>query len=829
MIRIRKLALGVGALMMVAGLAACQDSEEQAETHYQNALAFLADGDTARASVEFRNVFQNNGQHREARSGFAAMLRETGDARRSYSQYLRLVEQYPDDIEGRTALAEMAIEFQNWEEARRHGERAAELAPDAASTQIIALSLRYADTIEADDPAARRSVADEVRALLEDEPDNLLLQRLSVDDLIREGEFAQALARLDTLEAARPGSREIHDIRLMLLAQLERNDEVETHLREMVSLFSDDEELPGVLLRFLVATDDMDGAQSFLREFAEQAETPEQRTARLGDLVRFRFEIEGADAAIAELDTILADDEGDLPTFRALRASLQFDNGQTEVAISEVEGLLELENLSLTERGSLRVVLAQMLLSEGNVVGARRLVEEVLEIDPSQPEALKMLAAWQIEEDAVDRAIATLRTALDVNPEDPQALTLMAQAHMRAGNAPLSREFLALAVEASGSAPAESLRYAGVLIEDELYLPAESTLVDALRLTPGDFALLSALGDLYLQMEDWSRAAQVEATLRRQETLEAIGRADALQVRILQGQGRAEEALDLLEGLAGGGADGNLRAQVAVIQTQLANGDSEGALSYVDGLLNDNPDSVPLRMMRAVVHGALGDLAAAEAGYRNVLEDAPEVQDAWIGLIRTLSAAGNREEATAALDDALEALPNAPDLLWAQASYLQELGDIEGAITLYERLYEELPNAPVVANNLASLLSTYREDDDSLDRAYAIARRLRGMDVAPFQDTYGWIAYRRGEYDDALAHLEPAAQALTGDPLVQYHLGMTYRALGRDADALEQLTQAVSIVGSDDARPQFESARAEIAAIEAELAEAEVAEGSEEE
>ena len=829
MIRIRKLVLGVGALMMVAGLAACQDAEEQAETHYQNALAFLAEGDTARASVEFRNVFQNNGQHREARSGFAAMLRETGDSRRSYSQYLRLVEQYPDDVEGRTALAEMAIEFQNWEEARRHGERVAELAPDAASTQIIALSLRYADAVEADDAPARRSVSDEVRALLAEAPDNILLQRLSVDDLIREGEFEQALARLDTLEAARPGSREIYDIRLMLLAQLERNDGVEAHLREMVSLFPEDEDLPGILLRFLVATDDMDGAQSFLRTFAEAAETPEQRTARLGDLVRFRFEIEGAEAAIAELDDILAEDEGALPSFRALRASLQFDNGQAEVAIAEVESLLELENLSLTERGSLRVVLAQMLLSEGNVVGARRLVEEVIEIDPNQPEALKMLAAWLIEEDEADRAIGMLRSALDVNPEDPQGLTLMAQAHTRAGNPSLSREFLALAVEASGSAPAESLRYAGVLIADELFLPAESILVDALRLAPGDFALLSTLGDLYLQMEDWSRAAQVEATLRRQDTPEAIGRADALQVRILQGQGRAEEALDLLEGLAGTGTDGNLRAQVAVIQTQLSNGDSEGALSYVDGLLSDNPDSVPLRMMRAVVHGAMGDLGAAEAGYRDVLEDAPEVQDAWVGLIRTLSAAGDTDAATTALDAALEALPNAPDLLWAQASYLQGLGDIEGAIALYERLYEILPNAPVVANNLASLLSTYREDDESLERAHTIARRLRGMDVAPFQDTYGWIAYRRGDYDDALAHLEPAAQALSGDPLVQYHLGMTYRALGRDGDALDRLSQAVAIAGPDDERAQFESARMEIAAIEAALAASEGAEAEEDE
>jgi len=63
----------------------------------------------------------------------------------------------------------------------------------------------------------------------------------------------------------------------------------------------------------------------------------------------------------------------------------------------------------------------------------------------------------------------------------------------------------------------------------------------------------------------------------------------------------------------------------------------------------------------------------------------------------------------------------------------------------------------VVANNLASLLTAHRTDDASLDRAYRIARRLRGIDVPAFQDTYGWIAHRRGDYAEALDYLRPAA------------------------------------------------------------------------
>ena len=69
-------------------------------------------------------------------------------------------------------------------------------------------------------------------------------------------------------------------------------------------------------------------------------------------------------------------------------------------------------------------------------------------------------------------------------------------------------------------------------------------------------------------------------------------------------------------------------------------------------------------------------------------------------------------------------------------------------------------------------------------------------------------------------HLEPAAEGLPTDPLVQYHLGMTYAALGRSEEAIVQLQQAVDLAGPEDARMQFEAARSEIARLQAAVAEA---------
>jgi tetratricopeptide (TPR) repeat protein len=805
--------LGVAGMLTV--LAACQDSEAEAERHFQNAMALMEEGDTARAAVEFRNVFQNNGLHVEARENFAAMLRREGDVNGSYSQYLRLVEQQPDHVEARIALAEMALVQGFWDDARNHGSEAITLAPDTAATDVIAVNLAYLDAVEAEDALALEAASAQASALLADDPDNRLLQRLVIDDLVREGANEEALALLERGLVAYPTDRRLHDIRVQVLARLEREDDVLAALREMMVLFPEDEALPPVILQAHIARGEIDLASTFLREAADAAaDDTRARHEALQALVQLRLTNGGPEAAMAELDRIIAA-EPEARSFRVLRAGLLFDLGQADEAIAALRALLDEEGIAPGTAGNARVALARMLLADGDVAGARTLVEEAVEADPGQVDALKMLAAWLVEEDRTDVAISRLRTVLDLAPEDPEALTLMAEAHARNGERDLARNFLSRAVEVSDAAPAETIRYAALLLEEDRAILAEELVIDALRREPGHPELLSLLGQIYLQMEDWARAEQVERTLRDRDM---VALADQVRTGILAAQGQTEAALAYLEELAAAGDRTDLTAQIAVIRARLATGDAAGALNYTQNLLEADPENLALKMTLAAVYAGSQQYAEAETVYRDLVADMPELQEAWIGLIRSLTVQGRAEEAQGVLEDALNVLPNAPDLLWAQASFREQLGDFEGAIALYERLYEMLPNQPVVANNLASLISTYRDDEASLERAYTIARRLRGTDVAPFQDTYGWIAYRKGEYQEALEHLEPAAAVLGDDPLVQYHLGMTYLALGQQDAALDQLRRAVDLAGPDDSRPQFEMARAEIESLEAEQA-----------
>jgi tetratricopeptide (TPR) repeat protein len=120
----------------------------------------------------------------------------------------------------------------------------------------------------------------------------------------------------------------------------------------------------------------------------------------------------------------------------------------------------------------------------------------------------------------------------------------------------------------------------------------------------------------------------------------------------------------------------------------------------------------------------------------------------------------------------------------------------------------------IVANNLASLLSQQAATPEEIERAFAIARRLRTIGEPPFQDTYGWLLYQRGQFEEALGYLEPAAEGLPQDPIVQVHLGMTYLALGRQEEAKAVLSRAVELAGDRDIQ-QIDLARDALAEIEA--------------
>ncbi|MEZ5776819.1 MAG: tetratricopeptide repeat protein [Paracoccaceae bacterium] len=792
-------------------LAGCDSSEERAEKHYQSGLAYLELGDVDRALVEFRNVFQLNGSHKEARRSYAEVERARGDRREAFSQYLRLVEQYPDDIPALIALSEIATTSGDFERGEEYASKALVKAPDMPELLALKAASDYGLARNGNDVDAQIDAISRIRDLRKTLPDNLILRGMIIDDLIQAKNYQSALDELNSAIDLNPGDADLHAHRLSVLAAMSDAEGVEAALIEMIGRFPDQPEMSEALVRWYASRGETDKAEDFLRGRVAASDGSE---LAVFELVRFLSAERGPEAALVELDrTIAAGNSG--PSIRAARAGYVFDAGRTDEAIAEMEEVLADAKTS-EETQRIKVNLARMVTAVGNSVRARALVEEVLAEDPSNTEALKLKGAWLIDDDDVGDAISVLRQALDHDPRDAATMTLMAQAYERDGNRDLMREMLGLAAEASHRAPLESLRYARFLASEGKLVPAENALVEALRISPGNPELLVPLGQLYLQMQDWPRATQVARALEESDSGASVTAAATLRASIFAAQEKSDEAVTYLQGLVDEGK-ADLGAKVTILRTHIAEGRVDKALAYSSQLLADDPDNPDLRFVDASVRALAGETDAAESAYHALLAEDADRLPVWLALIRLVSAIPEREaEAVALIDEGLAAVPDSPDLKWAKAGYLENAGDIDGAIEIYEALYKENSGNPIVANNLASLLSNYRTDDQSLRRAEVIARRLRGSNVPPYQDTSGWIAYQQGNYSEALAELTPAAAVLTDDPGTQYHLAMTYLALGRKTDAMAQFKKVLDLVPADDSRAFVQSARDEFARLETE-------------
>lgn len=802
------------ALVSTLALAACKSDKEKADDYFASGQALLAEGDEDRAMVEFRNVFKYDPFHLEARETYAGILVKRGELEEAYSQYLRLIEQYPDTAEVRQTLAEMAIHNGDFEEAERHGREALRLAPDKPEVKAIGLFLDYRQASLDKDDAGRARIADQARALLDSLPNSQIARRIVIDQIAGGPDPIQALPLVEQALVQEPNSLEYHMMKFLLLNQTGQVEATGKQLQVMFALFPDNKEVRSSLIRWYMVQKDYDGAEAFLRETAGDPTSPFEQ--HLG-LLQFLQTMRGPDAARAELQSLVAanGDSDNARIYAAMLASLDFDAGKKEEAIAAMREIVAASKSS--EQGNrVKGMLARSLDSTGDRDGAATLVTEILETDHTNAVALKLRAGWELQAGKTAAAIQDLNDALTNAPNDPEIFNLLAAAQNLEGNPESMGEYMGKAVQASGRAAPESLRYASFLASQGNAREAEQVLMGAWSVAPANQDVLRALVELYMGQEKWP---QVQTAIDFLAKTDAKG-IDLLRAALLEAQGKPDEAVTLLQAGIDRGEEVPTAAQAA-LQILLRKGDTAAAQAFLERIVSRFPEDRDLKLLSAGTQVTAGNVDAAIADYRALIASKPDDEPPVRLLYGVLSRHGKAAEATEVLDAGLAAMPGASSLLWLKAGELERDGKIDEAITIYEELHARDGSDILVANNLASLLATYRSDAESLAKAELISRRLRGQDNPAFQDTYGWIAFLTGNTYGAIAHLEPAAKGLPEDALTQYHLGKLYQSMDRPEEAVAQFDKALALAAKQPAvaaLPQMQDAAAMRDKLKAEIA-----------
>jgi tetratricopeptide (TPR) repeat protein len=776
---------GPFAVAALLALAACGSPEEQAKSHYENAVRLVAEHNDAKAAVELKNAVQKKPDYVAAWRALAELDERSRNWGPLAADLREIAKLAPRDIDTRLRLGKLMLLGNAVDQSLKLADEA--LAIDEAHAGAHAL--KAAVLLKLNDPTG---AAREAKAALEADPGNIEALVALAAERMMAGDAAGALQILDRGPLADTDNIGVQVFKIQLLDKLGDAPRTEALLKKLIELYPKELLFQRALARFYISHKRQDEAETTLRAMA--GANPADIQAGL-DVVRYLAAVKGAAAARQELLARI-DAGGDVFAYQMALAGMHFADGDYADSVRMLESLAA--NAKKPEHAlAARVRLAEYHLAKKKLEAADAVIAGILAKDNRNTEGLRLRASLRIERGELESAVTDLRQALNDQPRAAVLMLLLAQAYERSGSIELADKQYADAVKASGYDASVGLTYVAFLRRRGSIAHAEDTLAELASRWPADLRVLSALADVRLARRNWAGAQEIAETIRRLG--EDRGLADQILGAALSGRSKYEESISALQSAYA--AAPAVQPMVALVSAYVRAKKPDQAVAFLEAVLEKNPDNAQALVLMGDVRLAMSQPDAARKSFESALEKQPKSPAAYRALADFYIRQKSNDEALKVLQRGLAAQPDNFGLRLTLAGLYEIQGNVEAAITEYEALLKDQSGSLVVANNLASLLSDYRTDKASLDRAYALAVNLRKVQVPQFKDTLGWVNYQRGDYKAALALLEEAAASLD-QPLVRYHLGMCYLALGDSAKASEQLKKALALAASN---PELEA------------------------
>ena len=783
-----------GASITLALLAACGGAESRMERALENGLQFIAEEDYQKARIEFQNVLQIDPNHLEAiyQSGVAAEgLSEFRPAIQAYQATLNVD---PTHAGATAAMARLYLFSGLVDEAIDLLETGLAAHPDDAELLVVraaALSAQgqteqarvIAERVVASSPTHVRGVA-------------LLAGIYSTDD-----EFDRAR---EITERALSELPENIELRVVLSQLHQRNDEfdlAEQALLDVIAIEPDELAHRNRLASFYLQAQRIDQAQTVLEQVV--AIEPDEVEHKI-NLINFLLGQQSFDAAEQRLQQFVEESDGDLE-LRLSLGDFYSANGYQEDAeqiYREVADAGRLETFGLQARNRL----ATRLVQTGRSVEAEPLLEEVLAENPRDNDALILRSSLSLSAGRTLDAITDLRSVLRDQPDSPALLASLARAHVQNGETDLARENYRRSIALDPANSNLQREYAEFLGQQGDFAEAQQVIDASLRSNETDLPSLETLFRIQLAERDFDTASATVETITSNYPEHPVGY--YLNGRLAEAQGDRDSAIEQYNASLDRAPRGvePLGALARVLIASNRRGDAKQVLMQTTSEFPDH----------SVAHNLLGELQISDREFTSAVASADSAiasAPSWWIPYRTKALAtagsGDIDAVLSVYREGLEATDNAPVLGMDLAALLQRSDDTEGAIEVYEKVYDKNPTSDVVANNLAMLLATHRSDADSYARAFDLVERFRTSDVPSYLNTYGWVRYKQGNYDEAVSYLRRAAASEPDRPEMRYHLGMALLQQGQVEAARSELIEAVDsaeeFFGKEEARNTLET------------------------
>jgi len=770
-------------------LTGCGGAEERKAEHLERGKKYLAERNFDKAKVEFKNVLQIDpkvaspyfylGQIEEARKNW----------QHSFALYQKACELDPADLDVKVKLAKLYMLGKQFDKADALLDTVLRAKPEDIDARMVKAGLA---SLKGD----RAAAIGELGRITAEQPSRvdafLVLAMLHV----QQNDANEAERVLEQGLSANAGDASLQTSLARLAIRMNKPDKAERIYTGMVSGAPLDLERRKLLAEFYIQQKRRGEAERTYREAIQASPDDSRRYILLAD---FLAKSGKSGEAVAELAKAI-ETHSDRPELRFALARLHEQRKETDEAERVYREIVALKKYA-PDALKAKNRLALLALAQGQVDRAAALVDDVLEANPGDRQALLLRGRIALFRKDAQNAIAAFRSLLRDQPDSPELLNWLAAAHGLDGKPVLARESLEKAAAANPDKfeayknLAEFLvgqkNYSSALEKIDEFMKRHSDSLDALAFKS---EVLAAAGN----------HAELEAVLKRIKAEFPENPTGGFRLgQLYQAQKKYDSALAEYEE-ALGKSKNDYEILKAILGSYVEMGQSENGVERIKKVLSDHPKDAGAYQLLGLYY--LGEKQEIEAvRYLNMaIQSNPRWLLPYANLGAYYEQTGRRDLALETYRRALDALPGDPAVLMNLARVYEISKDYENAIEQYEIILKSNPDNRLVRNNLANVLSLDNRRKDRLERALELAKEFDETEEPVFWDTLAWIYYQKGDYERALPLQLKSAEKNPDAPIYQYHLGMIYLKKGERAAAAKHLQNAVNsgkeFAGLEDAR-----------------------------
>jgi tetratricopeptide (TPR) repeat protein len=778
--------LGLGLILL---LAACASPEERAADYLVKAQAFYDEGELVKAKLEAQNAAQVEPKNSRARYLLALIAEKDEKYQEMFGHLMVAVDGDPDNVEARIKLGTLFFLGQAWDEAEKQAAELLKMAPDDARVHLLQARV----LVQKGD---REAGIAEINKSLEIDPDyaDAIILKAAADSM---ESIDAGLQTLDTAIARLPAeaSRPLRELRVIMLSQAKRIDQVETSLQSLAADFPKEQSYQFQLAQFYTSQGRVDDAEQLLKGLTERDPTDTDKQLGYVQFLATQRDQDKAEAALREF----IDQNPDANKLRLALGQLLESRERPEDAKLTYQALADRSPKS-AEGLNARNRIVAIEIRAGKLDVAAELIDKILADAPDDPEALLYRAGLRFQEKKFDDAIADLRLVLRKQAESERALLLLGQAYAQKGDLTLAKDTYRRLLEVNPKS-ADGLHQLAVLhVMGREFREAEELLRKQIELKPDDGLASGRLIEVLMAQQ---KTDQAEAEARRLAAVSGeTGVGDFSLGRVLAQKKDYTGAAEAFRKAAAARKSDPLPLE-GLVRSLVAAGKPNDAIAVLNEQLGNTENELFAKFLLGGIYGGQGDTGKAVAYLEDVVSKKPDSVVAW----QSLAGAYRNDPDTRikVYERGLKANPGSLELTMLLGSELEMAGRQEDSIRLYEAHLKGNPDAEPVINNLAALLLDHRSDKESWARALELARKLEKAQNPAVLDTLGWAYYRAGQYAEAISVLERVTAQAGQIPIFHYHLGMAYLASGNTVNARQELKRAVDEAQSD--YPGIEEAR----------------------